>query len=134
MFRWLLSTVGLAFVTGEVTAMAQRAARRGALFVSIVVLWLIAFGFAIAALSVWLATLVGVIWALAILAGVFALLGLTAQIAFMLSAQRPAQPVNPLAGLTGNPATGGSSVSLLGSLAVVAVLGWLLGRQTGDKK
>lgn len=135
MFRWVVSSIGLAVLKGEVSAMAQRAARRGALYAVMLILWLFALGFALLAFTVWLSTVVGVIWACVILAGIFALLAVVMQVSLNLTKNRPAETASPLAGIAGATAAATGGGNFLGALAIVGVLGWLLGRQlNGDKK
>lgn len=129
LLRWLISTIGLAALKGEVSAMASRAAQRSFLHLIAFFLWLLAFGFGLAAFTVWLAGVVGVIWACAIVAGVFAAIGIAIQIGLALSKRRP-QNQSSLADLAAPAAAGVAAQSggILGSLAIVAIVGWLLGR------
>lgn len=131
MFRWLASSIGLAVVKGELSALVQRAARRGALYLAVLLLWLLAFGFALAAFTVWLATVIGPIWACAAVAAFFAVIGLVVQVSLALTSRRQAQTASPFAGLSGisDAASAATASNPLGSLALVAVIGWLLGRQ-----
>jgi hypothetical protein len=130
LFRWLISTIGLAALKGEVSAMASRAAQRSFLHVIAFLLFVLAFGFALAAFTIWLAGVVGVIYACAIVAAVFAVVGIAIQISLAMTKRRP-QSASPLADLAGPAAAGVAAQSggILGSLAIVAIVGWLLGRQ-----
>jgi uncharacterized membrane protein YebE (DUF533 family) len=141
MLRGLISAAGLAVVRGQVTNAVKRTGRRAGLFALIIATWLIAFGFGLAALTVWLAGELGIILALTLIAGVFALIGLIMYVAMQMAdrKQKPAaSPFPPqFAGLgagSAKSATGESPTgALLGSIATIAVLGWLLGRKTGRK-
>lgn len=132
LLRWLISTIGFAALKGEVAAMAGRAGRRGILYALAVLFWLSASGFVMAAGTVWLAGLLGTIAACAIVAAALALIGLGLQLGLALSAHRrrhvgitlPPTDLTP-------PAAGAASQNggVLGSLAIVAIVGWLLGRR-----
>jgi hypothetical protein len=80
MFGKLISALGVAAIRGEVTAATRRLRLRAILAAVAVVLWILVFAFALAALAVWLASLVGPLWACAILAGFFALVAIGVQV------------------------------------------------------
>jgi hypothetical protein len=135
MLARLISTVGLSALRREVAASVGRAGRRVGLYVAAAVLWLAASAFLLAALSAWLAGQLGTIAALAIVGGALAAIALIVHLGLVLSAHRRARPDygEAIAGLTG---TGGSSAGPgadLGALAIVALVGWLLGRQMSGK-
>jgi hypothetical protein len=130
LLRWLISAIGFATLKGEVSQAVGRTVRRALLAAVIGVLWLIAFGFAIAALAVWLAEMLGPAAACAIIAAALAVIGLALQLVLALSGKRKPPPAaTPFAGL-GNGAEGtpleGQS---LASIALIGVLGYLVGRQ-----
>jgi hypothetical protein len=130
MLRWLISTIGVTALKGEVSAMVKRASRRAALAAVAFLLWLIAFGFALAAFVVWLSAQLGGIGACAIVAGIFAVLGLGIQIGLAIGSRRRSETRSPLAGLaTGLDKELGVNAGSLGSMAVVALAGYLLGRR-----
>ncbi len=131
LLRWLLSTIGLAALKGEITAFAKRAGRCALLVAIAGVCWLIAFGFALGALVVWLSSKVGPIGACGIVAAAFIVLALVLQLALTLTANlRRDDPPSPLAGLTGLEEGGlGASAGSLGSMVIVAVAGYLIGRR-----
>lgn len=141
MLRGLLSAAGLAVVRGQVTNAVKRTGRRAGLFTLIAVCWLIAFGFGLAALTIWLADELGIIIALSLVAGAFALIGLIMYVAMQMADRKQQPAASPFppqfSGLGASSARGGSGESptgaLLGSVATIAVLGWLLGRKTGRK-
>lgn len=128
--RWLISAVGLAAFKSEASAIMQRASRRALLVALVILLWLTAFGFALAALSTWLTTELGSIAAYAIIAGSLAVIGFAIQLAIAISARRQPRLNVPFASLNSNSdARLDTERSNLGSMAIVAVVGYLLGRQ-----
>ena len=133
LLRRLISAIGLAALKGEVSAIVQRATRRALLMTIVLLLWLAAFGFTIAALAVWLSAELGPIAACGIIATGFAVVGLAIQVSLALSARRRRRAdtrVPPVPRVATNP--GGSpnvNAGNLGALAIVAVAGYLLGRR-----
>jgi hypothetical protein len=137
MLRSLITTVGLAAVTGQIAGAVRRASRRAGLAAAAGIMWLIAFAFGVAAFTVWLSDKLGVFWALTIVAGIFAVVGICLSVALALTANRQNQSSfqQQLAGMAAPAAAGAAGTgSMLGSLAFLAVVGWLLGRQMGGKK
>lgn len=134
MLGQLISAVGLAALKGEAAAAAQRAGKRTALYVLAVILWVTALGFLVAALTIWLAGKLGAVAACVIVAAALAVIGLAVQLGLMLTSRRRRQSgINLSApGLSATGQAGGVG-SDIGSLAVVAVIGWLLGRQMTRK-
>jgi hypothetical protein len=134
LLRWLISAIGFAALKGEVSGMVQRAARRAVLLLVVLVLWFAAFGFAIAALAVWLASELGVLPALGIMAGIFVAIAIAIHLILAADARkkppRPAATAVPFPGLSTGP-DGKTNLDMtnLGSLTIVAVAGFLLGRQ-----
>ena len=125
--RWLLSAVDLIGLKGEASTMMRRV-RRGALLVALVILlWLTAFGFAVAALALWLASELGGIAACAILAGALSVIGLGIQL--VLGARRKPNSRSNLCS-PGQVFNTGAKTSAFGSIVIIAVVGYLLGRQT----
>jgi hypothetical protein len=136
-FGSLLAALGLAAVKAEARLVARRVGRRLAVAIATGVLVLTAAGFALAAFAVWLAGEVGTIEALALIAvGLIVIALLVQAIAWL--ANRPGEPIRrrrtppppPLADSLGAadsdaPPPG----SALGSVAVVGLVGFLLGRQ-----
>jgi uncharacterized membrane protein (DUF485 family) len=130
MLRWLISTIGVTALKGEVSAMVKRASRRAALAAVAFLLWLIAFGFALAAFVLWLSAQVGAIAACGIVAGIFAVLGIGIQIGLAIGGRRRTETRSPLAGLAaGLDKELGVNAGSLGSMVVVALAGYLLGRR-----
>ena len=133
LLRWLISTIGFAALKGDVAAMAGRAGRRGILYALAVLFWVSASALVLAACTVWLAGRLGTIAACAIVAAALALIGLGLQLGLALSAHRrrhvgitlPPSDLTPPVGAGAASQNGG----VLGSLAIVAIVGWLLGRR-----
>ena len=135
----LLRVAGLAALTGQAQAAAQRAARRAALGAATALLGLLAFGVALAAFTVWLSGKVGTIEALAIVAAAFLVLAVIAQgvaagMRGRRSPQRPAftasvPPLGETFRADGAPPAG----SELGSMAVIALVGYVLAQQLRRK-
>jgi len=129
MLARLLASVGLAALQGEITATVQRAKRRAILTAIAVVFWLLTFAFALAALTVWLAGVVGPLIACVAIAGGFAVVALILQLAASAQKRRKRPPpsladmVSEAAGKEGGEGT------VFGLLAIVAVAGYLLGRR-----
>jgi hypothetical protein len=134
MLGQLISLVGLKALRDEAAAAAQRAGKRTALYVLVAILWLVALGFLVAALTIWLAGLLGAIAACVIIAAVLVVIGLAVQVALMLTSRRRPRPeINlSLPGLSAAGSATGTATDI-GALAVVAIVGWLLGRQMTRK-
>lgn len=131
MLRWLISSVGAGLLKGELSERLERAGRRAGLMVLVLLLWLTALGFAIGAFMVWLSSQLGPIAACGIVAATLAILALIIQLTLRLSrgsARRRQQPQFSLADLPGGEEL--ASASPIGMVAVIALLGYLLGRQT----
>ena len=133
MLRWLISTAGAGLLKGEVTERLRRARRRAGIMVFVVVLWLAALGFAVAAFMTWLSEKLGPIEACGIVAATLAVVAIIVQITLRLSRGRPSREKvrSPLADLGLGEEL--ASASPVGMVAVIALLGYLLGRQTGRK-
>ena len=134
----LISTIGLTALKNDVTAAAERAGRRAGLFAVAGLLWLTAFGFLLTALAVWLTRLWGPIAAYAAVGGGLAVAALVVHLILTISARRKPQPAFPafnagLSGLAPPPGVAAAPGGDIGALAVVAVLGWLLGRRMTGK-
>ena len=129
MFARLLSTVGLAALGGELADMARRARRRAILTAVAVICWLVAFAFALATLTVWLAGVVGPIAASGILAGAFAAMAILLQLIASATSRRQKRRAS-LASVVeeaSKAADGGTPGATAGLLAVVALAGFLIG-------
>jgi hypothetical protein len=133
MLRWLISVAGGSLLKGEVAERLRRTGRRAGIMVFVVVLWLAALGFGIAAFMTWLSEKLGPVEACGIVAAALAVVALIVQVTLRLSRGRPSRekPRAPLAdsGLGEELA----SASPLGMVVVIALLGYLLGRQGGGK-
>jgi hypothetical protein len=132
-FSSLLGAIGLAALKAEIRAAGKRAA------VAAIsgLLLLTAICFAIAALTVWLAGEIGAIWALLVIAGGFLVLALIVQGVARLTADRPryrpppARPA-PSSPPPVEPQPANRTVppgSEIGTVAIVALVGFLLARQ-----
>jgi hypothetical protein len=134
MLNWLISAAGAGFLKGELTERLRRAGRRAGAIVVVALLWLAVLGFAVAALMNWLSEKLGPVEACGIVAATLAVVAIIIQVTLRLSHGRPARerprsPVGDLGGIGEELA----SASPMGMVAVIAVLGYLLGRQTGRK-
>lgn len=129
MLNWLISGLGAGLLKGEISARLQRAGRHAALMVLALVLWLAAFGFALGAFVTWLSEQLGPVAACGIVAAAFAVLALIIHLTLRLSrGPRARHEPSPLSsGLTASEEL--AKASPLGLVAVIAVLGYLLGRQ-----
>jgi len=128
----LLTAVGLAAITSE----ARSTARQGhiAVFIATGLFFVTAAGFALWALTGWLASELGTTGALSIVATGLALLGLGLQgLAALLDKRRSksSQLPRPLADLAQALEAGGHPGSELMTVTVVALIGFLLARQIG---
>lgn len=135
MLGHLISAIGFSALKTEVTNAAERTGRRAGLYGLAAVLWLTAFGFLLAALAVWLTRLWGPIAAYAVVAAGLAVAALIVHLVVALSARRRPQSdfSAALAGLAAPTGTAAGPGSDIGALAVVAVVGWLLGRRMTGK-
>jgi hypothetical protein len=128
----LLTAVGLAAITSE----ARGTARKGHIAVSVAtgLLFVTAAGFALWALTGWLANELGTTGALSIVATGLALLGFgVLGLASLLDKRRSksSQLPRPLADLAQALEAGGHPGSELMAVTVVALIGFLLARQVG---
>ncbi len=126
MLRWLISTIGLSALKGELAEMGRRLARRAALYALAGVLCVAALAFLLAALTAWIATVLGAIAACCIMAGVLLLLGLII-FAGLAIGQRRHEKARPSLGVA-MPNLGSPEVMTGASIALIAVTGYLLGR------
>jgi hypothetical protein len=130
--RWLISAIGLAALKGEASALARGVGRRAAIVVLLAAIWMTAIGFALGSLAVWLSDELGVVAACGIIAAGLAVIGLGVQLAVVLSDRRKPRGgfKSPLGEIGSNgigaALPGGANVS---AMAVVAIAGYLLGRQ-----
>ena len=122
LLRWLISAIGFAALKDEI----RRVTRRAILATVAIVLWLIALGFGLAALTVWLATIVGPIAACGIIAGAFVVIALIIQISLAVTKRKRAAAA-PLAGITAASAM--PELGVAGAIAGAALVAYLLGRQ-----
>jgi hypothetical protein len=129
MFSWLLSAVGLTALKAELTTMARRARQRFILFAVAAILWVVAFGFALAALTVWLAGVFGPMAAYLIIAAAFAVIAVALLlIASAVSRREPQQSVAALLAEV-QKAGNANAPTDAGSLAIIALAGYVMGRE-----
>ncbi|HVY20654.1 MAG TPA: phage holin family protein [Bauldia sp.] len=123
LLRLLIRAVGLAALKREATAAAKNTAIRVALGVAAGLLWLLVLGYLLATFTIWLASLVGAIFACLIVAAIFAVIAIALHLVaagikrqrhhFSLKAELPKDmPVDP---------------TTLGALAVAALAGFFVG-------
>ena len=131
LLRWLISTIGVAALKGEISTIVKRAGRRALLAAIALLLWLTAFGFALATFVAWLSMELGTIAACGIVAAVLAVVGLVIQVALAVGGnRRRKKPRPPLANFAASLEDGlGTDTGGLGAIVIVALAGYLLGRR-----
>jgi hypothetical protein len=133
-FGSALGAIGLAALKAEIRA----AGRRIAIAAVSGVLLAVAVCFAIAAFTVWLAGKIGTVWALLVMAALFLVLMLIVQAVTRLATgrrRRPPPPPPPPGPVMAEPppteeVPPGSEI---GTVAIVALLGFLLARQMAQR-
>jgi hypothetical protein len=135
--QWLTAAAGVEGLKSEATTLARRIVRRAMLTGLVGLLWLVAGGFAVAGFSVWLAGLVGIVAACAIVAAILAAAALAIQLG--MSVDKAPSPAAPAAAETdddpprhqardaGNEDTVSDDAALAGA-AFVSLAGYMLGR------
>lgn len=129
------ASLGVNRARSEAKAAIQRAVQKAILGGIAVFLLLLAFGFGLGAFTVWLAGEVGTVQALSFVALGFVVVALIIYAIARLSGRKPDRRPEPspiAAALNANPIDEGKDDppgSVVGSLAVVAVVGYLMGRQ-----
>lgn len=119
----LLSALGVARLKTYLQALGRYAGVQALLIVSLVVLIALAAGFGVTALTIWLASEVGAAAAFAAVAGGFLVVALLLQVAIVLR-KRKRERRAPL-----SSGTEPSDQMAFGSIAALAVIGYLLGRR-----
>ncbi|HVZ12886.1 MAG TPA: hypothetical protein VG894_00330 [Bauldia sp.] len=127
MLRWLISTIGLSALKGELAAIGRRLARRAALYALAGLLCLAALAFLLAALTAWIATTLGAIVACCIMAGVLLLVGVIIFVVLAVTRRRHDAGRPSLGGAI--PNLGSPEMMTAASIALIALTGYLLGRQ-----
>jgi uncharacterized YccA/Bax inhibitor family protein len=137
----LLAALGVAAIKNEAKASARRAARRMAFAAATGLLVVLAFGFALAAFTVWLAGAVGAIAALSIVAAGALVLALIVHVAGKAGEPARSRSYGAAAGPLGAAAAAGAEAgaeageegppagSTVGSMAVIALVGFILAQQ-----
>ncbi|HMN85937.1 MAG TPA: hypothetical protein PKA74_08135 [Bauldia sp.] len=144
----LLAALGTAAVTNGVKASARRAARRAAFAAATGLFLAIAFGFALAALTVWIAGELGIIAALLIIAGGALVVALIVYVAG--NAATDARPARARVSAADSPFAAAAAAgveageesaagvppagSTVGSMAVIALVGFILAQQLLRKR
>ena len=130
--RWLISAIGFAALKNEASTLARNVGRRAAIVVLLAAIWVAAIGFALGSLTAWLSHEFGMVAACAIIAAGLAVIGLGVQLAVILRARRKPSggfkfpPGEIGSNGIGTPFPGGANLS---AMAVIAIAGYLLGRQ-----
>ena len=130
--RWLISAIGFAALKGEASSRRPQCWPSRGRGGTARCVWFAALGFALGSLVVWLSHEFGIAAACAIMAAGLAVIGLGVQLAVVLSARRKPSGgfKSPLGEIGSNgigaALPGGANVS---AMAVVAIAGYLLGRQ-----
>jgi uncharacterized PurR-regulated membrane protein YhhQ (DUF165 family) len=119
----LISALGLARLKAQLESLGRYAAAQAALTAVLVTLAGLAAVFGVAALTIWLAELFGAALALAIVAAGFLVAALITQLVITVRKRRRAQRAPLMA--EGEA----SDQAALGSIAMMAVVGYLLGRR-----
>jgi hypothetical protein len=130
--RRLISAIGFAALKGEAAKFARSVGRRAAIVMLLAAIWVAATGFALGSLTVWLSHELGTVAACAIIAAGLAAIGLGVQLAMILSARR--KPSGGYKVPLGETISNGNGTPLpvsanLSAMAVVALVGYVLGRQ-----
>ncbi len=120
----LLTALGVARFKAHLEAWGRYAGVQALLISALVVLVVVAAGFAVAALTIWLSAQLGAAAAFAVVAAGLLALALLLQIVILVRKRKKAR-VAPLFG-DGDR----SDQVAFGSLAAIAVIGYLLGRRT----
>jgi hypothetical protein len=123
LFRLVMRAVGLAALKREATAAARATAIRVALTVVAGVLWLLVAGYLLATFTIWLAGIVGSIYACLIVAAIFALAAIVLHLV-AASVARRRHRWNLKAEM---PNLDGIDQTTLGALAVAALAGFFVG-------
>ena len=130
-FGSALGAIGLAALKAEIRA----AGRRIAIAAVSGVLLAVAVCFAIAAFTVWLAGKIGTVWALLVMAALFLVLMLIVQAVTRLATGRRRRPPPPPGPVMAEPPPTEEMPpgSEIGTVAIVALLGFLLARQMAQR-
>ncbi len=125
MANWLISTLGLAALKGELKSFASYVGGQAILLVALLALAVVAAGFGLTAVTIWLAGEVGAAAAFAIVAAGLLAIVIALQVAITVRSRRRARrPTARIAdGLQSNEVA-------IGAVAALALAGYLLGRRT----
>ncbi len=117
----LISALGVARLTTYLQALGRYVGVQAVLIVSLLVLVALAAGFGVTALTIWLASELGAAAAFAAVAGGFLVVALLLQVAIALRRRRRRPSLS-------NGAEHSDQLTF-GSIAALAVIGYLLGRR-----
>lgn len=132
LLRWLIQATSLVALKGEAAAMARAARTRAILKTIEIVFWIVVIGFAFGAFVTWLASVVGPLWACAIIAGVAAVVALILHlIGAYMSRHRPTIHLqSAFPALAQASREGLLDDAALGALALAALAGIFLGTRS----
>jgi len=126
----LFSILGVARLKSYLESLGRYAGVQAALTAALLVLITLAAGFGITALTIWLVELYGAALAFAFVAAGFVVVALVLQLVLTVRKRRRAARVAPLLGQNDQTDQAGmSDQTALGSIAAIAVIGYLLGRR-----
>lgn len=119
----LLSILGIVQLKAQLESLGRYAGAQAILLGTLMVLILAAVGFGVAALTVWLSALWGTAAALAAVAGGFVVVALLLEVVIVLRKNARAKHARPFV------ADAPPDQAALGSVAAMALVGYLIGRQ-----
>jgi Flp pilus assembly protein TadB len=125
LLRLVMRAIGLAALKREAAAAARATALRVALTVAAGIFWLLVLGYLLATFTIWLAGIVGSIYACLIVAAIFALIALVLHLVAARMARRRHR-WNLKAEM---PNLDGIDQTTLGALAVAALAGFFVGNR-----
>lgn len=133
LLHWLLVAASVISLREQARTMARNLMMRSALLAIAALLWLVAAGFLVAILIVWLATLVGVMAALAIVAAGLALIAIVLHViaARLARKRRGWSWQTPFTELNQALHAGNVDEAAIGALMLAAISGLILGFRSG---
>lgn len=131
----VFAALGVSAVKNQIASTVKRIVRRAALMSVAGLLWLLVFGFALAAFTVWLAGQIGAVAALAWIAGGFAVIAVIIHIILAVTARRRPKPgVEAHIAARAGGTTAEADLGGMGAVAIFAAIGFLLGRAVNRRK
>lgn len=122
---WLISVLNVARLKAYVASAGRYAAVQAVLFLVLMVLIGLAAAFALTALTIWLVTLWGLAIAFAAMAGGFLVVALLLEIVIVVRRRRWNKRKRTSAPRSEMP----SDQAAFGTIAAIAIIGYVLGRQ-----